>query len=55
MDAIVVKNRAVLRAEKRFVLVAMGISKTGKKEVLSFKQAESEAGRGYWTTRRDVG
>jgi transposase-like protein len=43
VDAIVVKNRAVVSAEKRFVLVALGISKAGKKEVLSFKQAESEA------------
>lgn len=43
LDAIVVKNRAVIKAEKRYVLVALGISKTGKKQILSFKQAESEA------------
>jgi len=43
LDAVVVKNRSAVGAEKRCVLVAMGISKTGKKQILSFRQAESES------------
>lgn len=43
LDAIVVKNRAAVGAEKRFVLVALGISRSGKKRILSFKQMESES------------
>jgi putative transposase len=43
LDGVVVKNRSAIGAEKRCVLVAMGISATGKKQVLSFKQVESEA------------
>lgn len=43
LDAIVVRNRAVSRVEKRFVLVAMGVTSDGLAQVLSFKQAESEA------------
>ena len=42
LDAVVVKNRSAALAEKRCVLVALGISATGKKQVLSFKQVESE-------------
>jgi len=43
LDGIVVKNRAVLRKERRTVLVAMGITKGRKKQILSFAQAESES------------
>lgn len=43
LDAIVVKNRGAAGAERRFVLVALGISKSGKKQVLSFMQAGSES------------
>jgi len=43
LDGVVVKNRSAVGAEKRCVLVAMGISRTGKKRILSFKQAESES------------
>jgi putative transposase len=43
LDAVVVKNRAVLGAEKRFVLVALGVRVDGSKEIISFRQAESEA------------
>jgi len=43
LDAIVVKNRGAVGAEKRFVLVAVGISRSGKKRILSFKQVESES------------
>ena len=43
LDGVVVKNRSAVGAEKRCVLVAMGISKTGKKQILSFKQVESES------------
>lgn len=43
LDAIVVKNRAALGAEKRYVLVAVGISRSGKRRILSFKQVESES------------
>jgi putative transposase len=42
-DAIVVKNRAAVGAEKRFVLVALGVSTSGERKILSFKQAESES------------
>lgn len=43
LDAVVVKNRSAVGAEKRCILVAMGISPSGKKQILSFKQAESES------------
>lgn len=43
LDGIVVKNRSAVGAEKRFVLVALGISGSGKKQILSFKQTESES------------
>lgn len=43
VDGVVVKNRSAVGAEKRCVLVAMGISGTGRKQVLSFKQVESES------------
>lgn len=43
LDAIVMKNRACTGSEKRFVLVAVGISKSGKRRILSFKQVESES------------
>jgi len=43
LDGVVVKNRSAVGAEKRCVLVAMGISGTGRKQILSFKQAESES------------
>jgi len=43
LDGIVVKNRSATFAEKRFVLVAMGISRSGKRQILSFRQSESES------------
>lgn len=43
LDGVVVKNRSAVGAEKRYVLVAMGISRAGRKQVLAFKQAESES------------
>ena len=43
LDGVVVKNRSAVGAEKRCVLVAMGISRTGRKQILSFKQVESES------------
>lgn len=43
LDSVVVKNRSAVGAEKRCVLVAMGISGTGKKQILSFRQVESES------------
>ncbi|MCL6628718.1 MAG: IS256 family transposase [Armatimonadetes bacterium] len=43
LDGVVVKNRSVIGTEKRHVLVAMGISVEGKKQILSFKQVESES------------
>ncbi len=43
LDGVVVKNRSAVGAEKRCVLVAMGISGTGRKQILSFKQVESES------------
>jgi len=43
LDGVVVKNRSAVGAEKRCILVAMGISRTGRKQILSFKQVESES------------
>lgn len=43
VDAVVVKNRSAVGVENRCVLVAMAISGTGKKQILSFKQVESES------------
>ncbi len=43
LDGVVVKNRSVVGSEKRCVLVAMGISKSGRKQILSFRQVESES------------
>lgn len=43
LDGIVVRNRAALGAEKRVILVAMGISMAGGRRILSFKQVESES------------
>jgi len=49
LDGVVMKSRAALGVEKRVVLVARGISLDGRKEILSFKQAESES-EACWTT-----
>jgi transposase-like protein len=43
LDGVVVKNRSAVGAEKRCVLVAMAISGTGRRQILSFKQVESES------------
>jgi len=43
LDSVVVKNRSAVGAEKRCVIVAMAISGTGRKQILSFKQVESES------------
>lgn len=43
LDGVVVKNRSAVGVEKRYVLVAMAISGTGRKQILSFRQVESEA------------
>lgn len=43
LDGVMMKNRSVVGAEKRCVLVAMGISRSGKKQILAFKQVESES------------
>jgi putative transposase len=43
LDGVVVKNRSAVGAEKRCVLVAMGISRAGRKQILAFKQVESES------------
>ena len=42
-DAIVIKNRSVVGSEKRYVLVAVGIDRAGNREIISFKQVESES------------
>lgn len=42
-DAVVVKNRSAVGSEKRSVLVAAGIDVDGNREILGFKQAESES------------
>ena len=46
-DAIVMKNRSAVGSEKRFVLVAEGIDGEGNREILSFKQVESESEIGW--------
>ena len=43
LDGVMVKNRSAVGAEKRCVLVAMAISRNGKKRILSFRQVESES------------
>lgn len=43
LDGVVVKNRSAVGAEKRCVLVAMAISETGRRQILSFKPVESES------------
>jgi len=43
LDAIVVKNRSAVGSEKRYVLVAVGIDLEGNREILAFKQVESES------------
>jgi len=42
-DAVVVKNRSAVGSEKRCVLVCIGIDADGRREILSFKQVESES------------
>ncbi|NIM06142.1 MAG: IS256 family transposase [Armatimonadetes bacterium] len=42
-DAIVVKNRSAVGSERRYVLVAVGIDVEGNREILAFKQVESES------------
>jgi putative transposase len=43
LDGIVVKSRSAVGAEKRVILVALGVSTSGRKEILSFRQVESES------------
>ena len=43
LDAVVLKNRSAMGSEKRCMLVAFGIGMKGKREILSFKQVESES------------
>jgi len=43
LDGVVVKNRSVLGSEKRVILVALGVRPDGRREILSFRQVESEA------------
>ncbi len=43
LDAVVVKSRSPVGSEKRSVLVAKGITVDGRREILSFRQAESES------------
>jgi len=43
LDGVVMKNRAAIGKENRIVLVAMGISETGRRQILSFTQVESES------------
>ena len=43
LDAVVLKNRSAMGSEKRCILVAFGIGIKGNREILSFKQVESES------------
>jgi putative transposase len=43
LDGIVFKNRSAVGTEKRVVLVAMGATTSGRREILSFHQCESES------------
>jgi transposase-like protein len=47
LDGVVLKNRTGAGARKRVVLVALGITATGKKEVIDFKLAFGES-QGAW-------
>lgn len=54
LDGVVIKNRSALGSEKRYVLCALGISTEGKKEILAFKQAESESELAWETFLLDL-
>ncbi len=43
LDAVVLKRRTGVGAQKRVVLVALGIREDGKKEIIDFRQAASES------------
>jgi transposase-like protein len=47
LDGVVLKNRTGAGARKRVVLVALGITAAGKKEVIDFKLAYGES-QGAW-------
>jgi putative transposase len=47
LDGIVMKRKPGIGAQKRTVLVALGIKSDGKKEVIDFKQAHGES-QGAW-------
>lgn len=42
-DAIVIKNKSAIGSEKRYVLVAVGVDVEGNREIVAFKQVESES------------
>lgn len=48
LDGIVLKARNAIEVKKRFVLVAYGITYSGYKELISFRQAKSES-EAEWT------
>ncbi|MBM3708775.1 MAG: IS256 family transposase [Actinobacteria bacterium] len=53
-DAIVVKNKSAVGSEKRYVLVVVGIDAEGNREILSFKQVESESEVAWETFIEDL-
>lgn len=43
LDAVVLKSKSAIGVEKRFILTALGIDEVGNREIISFKQVESES------------
>ncbi len=43
LDAVVIKVRSATGTEERFILTALGVGLDGKKQILSFRQVESES------------
>lgn len=54
LDGIVLKNRSAIGVEKRVILVVMGVGIDGRKEILAFKQVESESEVGWESILNDL-
>ena len=55
LDAIVLRSKSATGVEKRFVLTAMGIDEEGNREILSYKQVESESEVAWESFISDMG
>lgn len=54
LDGITLKARNVLEVKKRIVLVAYGVTKEGKREILNFRQAPSESENSWLAFLNDL-